>query len=191
MNSVQVPRYGPGHGCFFRYRRDLRSSGLAARGFDLLLVARDQQRLDNRCESPCVMNHGVKVEVLKADLTQKDDVVKLQQRLRSDSSISLSGEQRGCCGGRVAGECRIREAGASDSTERHGCDPDWPRPQRQLFQGRSRHDHQHRVCGGLVPGALQRHLQRQQSLRVLSLTQSLNSRARRHRRHRYKRCCRA
>ena len=31
----------------------------------------------------------MQVEVLKADLTQKDDVLKLEQRLRSDSSISL------------------------------------------------------------------------------------------------------
>ena len=61
---------------------------LAARGFDLLLVARDQQRLETAA-SQLREAHGVKVEVLKADLTQKDDVLKLQQRLRSDSGISL------------------------------------------------------------------------------------------------------
>jgi short-subunit dehydrogenase len=61
---------------------------LAARGFDLLLVARDQQRLDEAA-SKLRAEHGVQVEVLKADLTQKDDVLKLEQRLRSDSSISL------------------------------------------------------------------------------------------------------
>lgn len=61
---------------------------LAARGFDLLLVARDLQRLE---EAACQLRaeHGVQVEVLKADLTQKEDVLKLEQRLRSDSSISL------------------------------------------------------------------------------------------------------
>ncbi|WP_288098003.1 SDR family oxidoreductase [Pseudomonas sp.] len=61
---------------------------LAARGFDLLLVARDLQRLK---EAACQLRaeHGVQVEVLKADLTQKEDVLKLEQRLRSDSSISL------------------------------------------------------------------------------------------------------
>lgn len=61
---------------------------LAARGFDLLLVARDQQRLESAA-SQLREAHGVQVEVLKADLTQKDDLLKLQQRLRSDSSISL------------------------------------------------------------------------------------------------------
>lgn len=61
---------------------------LAARGFDLLLVARDQARLE-AAASALRDAHGVQVEVLKADLTQKDDVLKLEQRLRSDSSISL------------------------------------------------------------------------------------------------------
>ncbi|MBA5983773.1 SDR family NAD(P)-dependent oxidoreductase, partial [Pseudomonas sp. MD195_PC81_125] len=46
---------------------------LAARGFDLLLVARDQQRLEIAA-GELREAHGVKVEVLKADLTQKDDV---------------------------------------------------------------------------------------------------------------------
>jgi short-subunit dehydrogenase len=61
---------------------------LAARGFDLLLVARDQERLDSAA-SKLRDAHGVQVEVLRADLTQKDDVLKLEQRLRSDSGISL------------------------------------------------------------------------------------------------------
>jgi short-subunit dehydrogenase len=61
---------------------------LASRGFDLLLVARDQQQLDESANK-LREDYGVQVEVLKADLTQKDDVLKLEQRLRSDSSISL------------------------------------------------------------------------------------------------------
>jgi short-subunit dehydrogenase len=61
---------------------------LAARGFDLLLVARDQERLE-AAATKLRAEHGVQVEVLKSDLTQKDDVLKLEQRLRSDSSISL------------------------------------------------------------------------------------------------------
>ncbi|WP_192561932.1 SDR family NAD(P)-dependent oxidoreductase [Pseudomonas gozinkensis] len=61
---------------------------LAARGFDLLLVARDQERLESAA-GKLRDAHGVQVEVLKADLTQKDEVLKLEQRLRSDSSISL------------------------------------------------------------------------------------------------------
>ncbi|MBV7545357.1 SDR family oxidoreductase [Pseudomonas sp. PDM26] len=61
---------------------------LAARGFDLLLVARDERRLE-AAATKLRAEHGVQVEVLKADLTQRDDVLKIEQRLRSDSSISL------------------------------------------------------------------------------------------------------
>lgn len=61
---------------------------LAARGFDLLLVARDEARLQTAA-TQLRADHNIQVEVLKADLTQKDDVLKLEQRLRSDSSITL------------------------------------------------------------------------------------------------------
>ncbi|WP_460117015.1 SDR family NAD(P)-dependent oxidoreductase [Pseudomonas sp. S2_C03] len=87
MNSPQfqgiavVTGASSGIGAFYAER-------LAARGFDLLLVARDQQRMDAAAHK-LRSRHGVQVEVLKADLTQKDDVLKVEQRLRSDSSISL------------------------------------------------------------------------------------------------------
>src|SRR5688572_21655383 len=61
---------------------------LARRGYDLLLVARDQQRLDAMA-GRLVRDYGVAVEVLKADLTRKDDVRLVEQRLRGDASISL------------------------------------------------------------------------------------------------------
>ncbi|MFJ4195326.1 SDR family NAD(P)-dependent oxidoreductase [Pseudomonas sp. NPDC089534] len=61
---------------------------LAARGFDLLLVARDLARLESAADR--LRNaYGVRVEALKADLTQETDVLKLEQRLRSDASVSL------------------------------------------------------------------------------------------------------
>lgn len=87
MNSVQsqgmalVTGASSGIGAVYAQR-------LASRGFDLLLVARDQRRLDEAA-SKLRTEYGVQVEVLKADLTQKDDVLKLEQRLRSDSGISL------------------------------------------------------------------------------------------------------
>ncbi|MHC8367846.1 SDR family NAD(P)-dependent oxidoreductase [Pseudomonas sp. ZT5P21] len=87
MNSIQtqgtalVTGASSGIGAIYADR-------LAKRGFDLLLVARDQERLD-AAATKLRADHGIQVEVLKADLTQKDDVLKLEQRLRSDSSISL------------------------------------------------------------------------------------------------------
>lgn len=61
---------------------------LATRGYDLLLVARDEQRLE-AAATRLRVERGVQVEVLKADLTLKADLLNVEQRLRSDSSISL------------------------------------------------------------------------------------------------------
>ncbi|MCU1748488.1 SDR family NAD(P)-dependent oxidoreductase [Pseudomonas sp. 6D_7.1_Bac1] len=61
---------------------------LAALGFDVLLVARDEQRLQDAA-TRLRAEHGVQVEVLKADLTLKADLLAVEQRLRSDSRISL------------------------------------------------------------------------------------------------------
>jgi short-subunit dehydrogenase len=61
---------------------------LAQRGFDLILVARDQARLE-ALATDLRARHAVQVEVVKADLTQPDDVSALEQRLRSDASITL------------------------------------------------------------------------------------------------------
>ncbi|WP_296599318.1 SDR family oxidoreductase [Phenylobacterium sp.] len=61
---------------------------LARRGYDLILAARDVGRLETlaarlRAEA------GVKVEVVKADLTVREDLGRLERRLRDDPAISL------------------------------------------------------------------------------------------------------
>ncbi|HEX8587709.1 SDR family oxidoreductase [Pseudomonas sp.] len=61
---------------------------LAQRGFDLVLVARDQARLD-ALAADLRAKHSVEVDVVKADLTQPGDLGALEQRLRSDASITL------------------------------------------------------------------------------------------------------
>lgn len=61
---------------------------LAKRGFDLLLVARDQARLE-ALAAELRTKTTAKVEVLKADLTDPSDVSNLEQRLRTDASITL------------------------------------------------------------------------------------------------------
>ena len=61
---------------------------LARRGFDLLLVARDGERLRNLAAS-LSRETGVTVDVLRADLTEKDDVAKVEARLGSDAAIAL------------------------------------------------------------------------------------------------------
>lgn len=61
---------------------------LARRGYDLLLVARDASRL-NALAAKLSAEQGVKVDVLPADLTRREDVRKVEQRLRDDETITL------------------------------------------------------------------------------------------------------
>lgn len=58
----------------------------AERGHDLVLVARDQQRLDELA-ARLRAAHGVSVDVLRADLTQPADLAAVEERLRSDARI--------------------------------------------------------------------------------------------------------
>lgn len=61
---------------------------LAARGFDLLLVARDEERL-HVAANTLQVSHSVQVEVLKSDLTSRRDLLEVERRLRNDRDISL------------------------------------------------------------------------------------------------------
>jgi uncharacterized protein len=61
---------------------------LARRGYDLLLVARNEQKLRAVAESVHAQSN-VHVEVLRADLSLRDDVRMVEQRLRSDPSFTL------------------------------------------------------------------------------------------------------
>lgn len=59
---------------------------LAQRGHGLVLVARDQQRLDASA-ARLRDTYQVSVEVLRADLTQPADLAAVEERLRSDARI--------------------------------------------------------------------------------------------------------
>jgi short-subunit dehydrogenase len=61
---------------------------LAARGHDLLLVARDVSRLNALADELSAV-HGVIVEVLGADLAKTEDVRRVEKRLREDDDITL------------------------------------------------------------------------------------------------------
>ncbi|WP_263365435.1 SDR family NAD(P)-dependent oxidoreductase [Edaphobacter bradus] len=60
---------------------------LASRGYDLLLVARDQKRL-SELAARLTSKTGRKVDILPADLTLKSDVLRVEERLRSDKTIT-------------------------------------------------------------------------------------------------------
>jgi short-subunit dehydrogenase len=61
---------------------------LAKRGYDLILVARDQQRLE-ALAAQLRSETGVAIEVLRADLTAKSDLTRVAQRLRDDAAITI------------------------------------------------------------------------------------------------------
>ncbi len=60
---------------------------LAKRGYDLILVARDQNRLSDLATS-LTAKTGRKVDTIQADLTHPADVLRVEERLRSDASIT-------------------------------------------------------------------------------------------------------
>ncbi|WP_339069392.1 SDR family oxidoreductase [Pseudomonas idahonensis] len=60
----------------------------AQRGHDLVLVARDQARLDTLA-ARLRSEHEVAVEVMKADLTQLSDLTTVEARLRDDARIGI------------------------------------------------------------------------------------------------------
>jgi short-subunit dehydrogenase len=61
---------------------------LAGRGYDLLLVARDEARL-SEAAGALDAAHGVEVEVFPADLTRDDDVSRLAERLAASPRLAM------------------------------------------------------------------------------------------------------
>jgi uncharacterized protein len=61
---------------------------LARRGYDLVLVARDQRRMDDLA-ARLASDTGARVEVLRADLTSKADLARAERRLRDDDRITM------------------------------------------------------------------------------------------------------
>lgn len=60
----------------------------AQRGHDLVLVARDQARLESLA-GRLRADHGVAVDILRADLSQADDTRLVEKRLREDARIGV------------------------------------------------------------------------------------------------------
>jgi short-subunit dehydrogenase len=61
---------------------------LARRGYDLVLVARDQQRLQSLSQQ-LAAQAGRKVETLQADLSVKAGMAKVEERLAADMTLTL------------------------------------------------------------------------------------------------------
>ncbi|WP_454717586.1 SDR family NAD(P)-dependent oxidoreductase [Caulobacter segnis] len=70
---------------------------LAKRGYDLILVARDEARL-NALAYRLRAETGVKVEIIKTDLTDKAALLKLEDRLATDTGITALVNNAGVAG---------------------------------------------------------------------------------------------
>lgn len=78
-NGVLVTGASSGIGAVYAER-------FAQRGHDLVLVARDRQRLD-ALAARLRETHKIAVDVLPADLTQPDDLAAVESRVREDTHI--------------------------------------------------------------------------------------------------------
>ncbi|HEX7887509.1 MAG TPA: SDR family oxidoreductase [Phenylobacterium sp.] len=83
---------------------------LAKRGYDLILAARDEARL-NTLATRLRAETGVKVEVIRSDLMVRDDVRRLEARLRDDAGVTLLLNNAG------AGQAKPFAQGTADSWE--------------------------------------------------------------------------
>jgi len=61
---------------------------LAARGYDLILVARNEERLHDVADKVQQL-HGRNVTIVQADLGRRDDLARVETILRTDASITM------------------------------------------------------------------------------------------------------
>ncbi|WP_312546248.1 SDR family NAD(P)-dependent oxidoreductase, partial [Pantoea eucalypti] len=61
---------------------------LAARGYDLILVARDQARLTTLADA-LTQQHDIRVTVMNADLTHERDLQRVESELANNAQITL------------------------------------------------------------------------------------------------------
>jgi uncharacterized protein len=81
MNTTLITGASTGIGSVYADR-------LARRGYDLVLVARDKERLETLA-ARLRTEFDVKVDVLPADLTADADLARVEQRLRTDDRIGV------------------------------------------------------------------------------------------------------
>ncbi|MCD7082690.1 SDR family NAD(P)-dependent oxidoreductase, partial [Pseudomonas sp. MAFF 311095] len=80
-NTVLITGASTGIGATYAER-------FAQRGHDLILVARDKNRLE-ALAAQLRDKHKVAIEVLQADLTHSSDLAAVETRLREDASIGI------------------------------------------------------------------------------------------------------
>jgi uncharacterized protein len=128
---------------------------LARRGYDLLLVARSTRRMDKLAERLADETHR-KIEIMAADLTNRNDLARLEQFLRDDPRVTVLVNNAG-----LGATSSLLNSDIGDMSRTIALNVEAP---TQLTYAVVRHDHQHRLHRRGCPRASQWCVWRHESL---------------------------
>lgn len=134
---------------------------LAQRGYDLILVARNRQRLDAVAKR-LTDKTGRAIEVLGADLNNQTDLARVETLLRNDTSVTMLVNNAGVGASAPLLGSKHRANGGSNLPERRCPHPTYLCDGPRLRRTRRRHDHQHRLHRCTRAGVAERCLRSQQ-----------------------------
>ncbi len=115
---------------------------LARRGYDLILVARNQERL-NALAKKLTSATGRSIEVVPADLNARADLARVEKILREDASITMLVNNAGVGAIMPLLDTDVNKMDRADSAQRRGIDPPDLCCCSGLCVTRRRHDHQY------------------------------------------------
>ena len=138
---------------------------LARRGYDLILVARNRDRLE-ALATRLADETGRSVRVIAADLNDRADLARVEQVLRTTRRDHHAGQQRRHRLDGAAARRGRRHDGPDDRPQRHGPDAPDLRGRAGLRGAGRRHDRQHLVDGRHRAGDAERRLRGHQGVRA-------------------------
>ena len=136
---------------------------LAKRGYDLILVARSQEKLSEVAAR--LKSTGRRIETIAADLTKKEDVQRVAERLSTDPTITALVNNAGLGSAAKASRLEDRRSRVDDLSECHRADAAGPCRPAWFCGAQERPAHQHCLRRCPCARASERHLQRHQGLR--------------------------
>ena len=138
---------------------------LARRGYDLILVARNRERLDALARRITTETRR-SVEVLAADLNDKADLARVEDKLRTDASITMLVNNAGVAAVTPLVDSNVDSMRVDDRSQRNCRDATHRRDRAAVHRQRRWRHHQHQLHRRRGPGSPQRCIRRQQGLRA-------------------------
>ena len=137
---------------------------LAKRGYDLILVARDEARLSTLSHR-LAKETGRSVTPLRADLTNSADLAKVERVLREDEAVTMLVNNAGIGAVTPLLNTDVGTGGQSDRPQRCRTDAAHLCRSAGIRRARKRHHHQRGLDRGHFPRNAERRLRRNQGLR--------------------------